>query len=319
MRKPLELPATEIIRIANSHFGRSFVALEFIPLGEASWLYRAEESDGAQFAIKIQHNVDAAPAEVLAQLAEAAYPWVPRSYFTKDSLLWAREDDLYFSVQQYIFVDSLHHAASEPDTDFLHELGLALTELHSQTPDLSRLPHVRAEDFHPPVFNSAKQLISRLDGIVSTESNIVRAQQVFKTQRKDIDQLFVNMVEYGATLQRSSLRSGLVHGDTHFGNILKPQDDHIYLIDWDHAMFARPEMDLMYYTDEQIKTISETYGRNLLENREAVQYYRNFLLVRAMDFFLARLFDPRHASDESIPKSIEEIFTKSPYLERALQ
>lgn len=319
MRKPLELPDTEIIRIANSRFGRSFVSLEFIPLGEASWLYRAAETDGARFVIKIQHDVDAAPAEVLAQLAEATYSWVPQSYFTKDSLLWAKEGDLYFSVQQYIPVDSLHHAASEPDTDFLHELGRALVELHHRIPDISKLPHVRTEDFYPSVFNSAKQLINQLDSMASAESNITRVQQVFKTQRENIDRLFANMVKYGAVLEKNSPKNVLVHGDTHFGNILKPQDDHIYLIDWDHAMFAQPEMDLMYYTDEQIKIIGETYGRDLLENEEAVQYYRNFLLVRAIDFFLERLFDPRHASDESIPESMEEIFNMSPYFKRALQ
>ena len=318
MRKPLELPPGEIIRMANSHFGRNFITLEFIPVGEASWLYRADEADGSQFVIKIQHEVSAAPAEVLAQLAEASYAWVPQSYFSHDSLLWAKEGDFYLSVQQYIHVDDLHHAASEPDVEFLHELGRALSSLHRQTIDISKLPNVRSEDFQPAVFASARQLISKLDEMSTTELAITRVQRVFNTQRQNIDQLFANMVEYGNILKEKSNENRLVHGDAHFGNILKPQNDHIYLIDWDHTMFALPEMDLMYYTDEQIRTISETYGRDLLENKDAIQYYRSFLLVRAIDFFLSRLFDARHTDDESIPKSIEEIFSMSPYLERAL-
>jgi thiamine kinase-like enzyme len=318
MKTRVDIPEGTIIQQVNSSFHLDVTKLTFIPIGEASWLYEATTSNDEHYVIKIQHQVDAAPAEVLAQLAETRYKWVPESLMTDDSMLWVKYGDYFFSVQQYIDSENLHHAASEPDDEYLHELGTALKELHNNLFDKTKLPTVSVEDFKPKVFDTAKALIARLDSDETDEMNVIKVKQIFAKRRQNIDKLFENMLAFGNELRNTEFDLKIVHGDMHFGNILKPDNDHLYLIDWDHTMFSLPEMDLMYFTDSQIAEIGKTYGTDLLGNRTAIQYYRNFLLVRAINFFLDRLFDSKHTNKDEIAKSIIEIFDMSPYFQRAL-
>lgn len=321
MKRPLAIADSDIILKANNAFHLDFKRIEFIPIGEASWLYKATTAAGEQYVVKIQHDVKAAPAEVLAQLAEAHYKWAPESILTSDSMLWAKDGEDFYSVQRYIHSDVLYAAEAEPDEEFLHELGSALRDLHTSQFDKTKLPQVTTENFQPTVYDSAKDLVAQLNVYSERDAHILQVKHLFEKRQRDITQLFENVVRYGSELRDSHAEFVLVHGDAHFGNILKPQDDHLYLIDWDHPKFSLAEMDFMYYTDEQIHAMSEAYGKDLLSNRTAIQYYRNFLLVRAIDFFLGRLFDEKYTNDDGFIDLIVAIFdNKSPflYLERAL-
>lgn len=315
MKKALGISDEDLTQAISSAFTLDLVSFEFIPIGEASWLYKAASKDNGLFIVKIQKNVDSAPSEIIAQLTEKEFEWIPRSYLTNEQLLWAKINDYYFSVQEYINTEELHHAASSPASDFLIELGNGLASLHQQELDESKLPHVSRETFKPNEFAKAQELIRTLQQ--TNNDSLDEVKQVFGLRANEIDQLFTNTTIYGDILKSAPNRLGVVHGDMHFGNILKPAEGHLYFVDWDHSTYSLPEIDLMYFTDEQIIEISKGYGKDLLENRVAIQYFRNYLLVRALEFYLSKLLNT-NLVDKSIAYSLVEIFDMSPYFERAL-
>lgn len=318
MKTPLDLPESKIIQTVNSAFRIAIGYIDFIPAGEASWLYKAKTNLGEELAIKIQKSVEAAPSEVIAQLTEHHYEWIPESFLTPDSLLWASAHGYYFSVQRFVASEVNYEADSLPDKTYLEQIGAALAALHTQTLDPAKLPNVQYEPFTLDGVATAKKLLANILENDSDNKDIQRAQQVLATHQSSIEQFFTTMTNHSDALRTSNRALTVVHGDMHFGNILMPKNDHIYLIDWDNTKFSLPEKDIMFYSDDQIRSVSRGYGRNLLEDRVAVQYFRNYLVVRALIFFLQRLTADDKVDSFAADK-IVEIFDMGPFMQRALQ
>ena len=85
-------------------------------------------------------------------------------------------------------------------------------------------------------------------------------------------------------------RSNVVcHGDPHLGNLLLGADGQVWLIDWDDAVLAPPECDLMFVlggvlafapiTAEQQQAVLAGYGRTDVDPARLAW----FLAVRALD------------------------------------
>lgn len=318
MKTPLALPDAYIINAVNDAFELTVSHIAFIPAGEASWLYKAATATNEKYVIKIQKEVEAAPSEVIAQLTEHHYEWIPESFLTTDSLLWATAHGYYFSVQRFVASEVHFEADSEPGEVYLEQIGTALAALHAQQLDRTKLPHVSTEPFTLDGVATAKQLLADILASTSDNEHMKRSQEVLARHQTSIEQFFTTMTAHSDTLRSSARELVVVHGDMHFGNILAPKDDHIYLIDWDNTKFSLPEKDIMFYSDEQIKAVSRGYGRDLLQDRVAVQYFRNYLVVRALIFFLQKLTAGEKV-DAFAADKIVEIFDMGPFMQRALQ
>lgn len=317
MKTPLTLPDNDIIHAVNNAFSLAIVHLEFIPAGEASWLYKATAETGEQLVVKIQKSVAAAPSEVIAQLTEHHYQWIPESFLTAELLLWANAHGYYFSVQRFVDSEQSYEADSSPDNTYLEQVGRALAALHSQPFEPAKLPHVESEPFTLEGVATARQLLADILSNTDDNEHIQRARRVLQIHKASIEQLFVNLTTYTELLSTLPRKLTIVHGDMHFGNILAPKNDHLYLVDWDNAKYSLPEKDIMFYSDDQIQAVSKGYGRNLLEDRVVVQYFRNYLVIRALIFFLEKL---THGTvvDTSAADKIVEIFDMGPFMRRAL-
>jgi len=233
--------------------------------------------------------------------------------------MWAEVGSLYYSLQEYIHSDQLNHAASEPSSEYLVQLGEVLRKLHGIEISETLRTDVFAESLHPAIASDARASLESVLTYTGDDNSIKSVQHTIVTRRENIEQLFTNLSKLGDELVKLGESQVIVHGDMHFGNIIEPRNDHIYLIDWDHAKLSLPEMDLMFFTDDQITHISTGYGRDLLTNRAAIQYHRNYLLVRALDFFLAKLLTSNDKHREDLATSFNEIYNLSPYFRRALQ
>jgi spectinomycin phosphotransferase len=83
----------------------------------------------------------------------------------------------------------------------------------------------------------------------------------------------------------------LCHADPHLGNILAPQlgaddDSSVWLVDWDDAVLATPELDLMF-------VLGATYGSEHIGDSERTYFARGYLgYDSATSDDLARVADP---------------------------
>lgn len=318
MKTPSNLSEAEILQTVNEHFEIGAATLEFLPIGESAWIYVATDVEGQKTIIKAQEQLDLASSEVLELLRQQNYSWMPHLMTSADGRVWEKVGSLYFSAQQYIGSVSLNHAGSEPRDTYLHTLGVMLKDLHTVQFKADELPHVKQEQFDSPLVELAHKAVEAITSHTGSNPAVQAVQQCFETQKDKLDQLFINIKRYGDELFRQPHNFRLTHGDVHFGNIIEPPDGHLYLVDWDETSIALPEMDLKYFSNEQLTVISQGYGQDLLENRLAIQYYRNLQMIRALWFWPNKLLEAPDQEQDSLAKATVDIFSSSPFLLRAL-
>lgn len=318
MKTPLALGDSEIIHAINGRFSTDVTDLDFLPVGESSWIYVASDGEDHRSIIKAQEELNPATEEVLELLRSQDYKWMPQVVVSAAGHVWENIGSLYYSVQQYIGSVSLNHANSKPDDTYLRTVGAMLKDLHGIQFNEMQLQHVDRENFDSPLIAHAQAALEAIARQTEPTEAVRAVQSCFDAQAENIDQLFSNLARYGSDLRDAQPRLVLTHGDVHFGNIIEPSDDHLYLVDWDEASISLPAMDFKYFSDEQLAVISDGYGQNLLADRLQLQYYRNLLMVRALWFWPTKLLAAPIAEQGAIAKTTIDIFSLSPYFVRAL-
>jgi len=208
-----------------------------------------------------------------------------------------------------------------PSEPYLVRLGGLLRELHRLAVPVSSSAIPR-ETFHSSFHDPAQAALRRLEEHAPGDEeagalDVVKA--LFDRKRDDIATLFSNAVELGGRLKTRKSELVLTHGDVHFDNLIETADGHLYLIDWDWAMCALPAHDLMYLTDDQLVRVSRGYGTDLLEDTDALRYYRTHLMLRAIWFWLERALNAETV--EELRQTVDilvALFDDSPFLVRAL-
>jgi len=318
MKLPLTLSNSQIISTVNRLFDVHVTRVNFLPVGESSWIYIAVDKNGQRNVVKAQKEVTPASVEIMGELMRQRYKWTPAVMFSKRGVVWEEVDGIYFSLQQYIEPSELKHADSMPSKVYLQQIGQLLKELHSIRVNDASIAHVKTETFEFTTATLAKKALAQLHSSSSDTQSVRTVRTMMAQQNGQIAQLFKNCYTLGAVLAEQKLPMSITHGDLHFGNVIESTQHHLYVVDWDHAMIAPREHDLMYFSDEQLVAISDGYGRNLLENKVAIRYYRNYLLIRALWFWLHKLLEAEAVEQPAIASSIVRIFDDSPYLLRAL-
>jgi aminoglycoside phosphotransferase (APT) family kinase protein len=317
MKTACRLTDKELIFSVKRNYGIEVAALEFLPVGENSWVYIGHTVQGTRTLVKVQTQVSSAAAHVLRHLKEFDYASMPEVFLNGDGEVWSGCNAFFISVQEYIEPEVIRTADSKSDDQILCKLGEALRRLHSL--DAVRgLREIPRDSFASSFARTAREAIDSVKTIKADGSVMDRVQSVIERQAWKIEEVFENERILGAALRKEERPLCLTHGDVHFGNILCSSDHPISLIDWEWSMISLPAYDFMYFDDNQLAAISEGYGKPL-EDRLAIQYYRNHLMLRAFWFFLT---GARHAhadeDKEAALKTFLDIIDDSPYLLRAL-
>ncbi len=318
MKRALDLSESEIIAAVNEKFGCNFNELEFLPAGESSWVYIVVDETGRKSVLKILKLPEVSTVEVLESLSNRSFRWMPQFKKSIQGNLWEEIGGLYFSIQEFIHADTLHNTLDTPSNKDLHQLGVVLYELHSLRLEQSELLHVTRESFDSPLINMAHSAVREVVKQMNPSSAIESVRDCLIAQKGSIDQLFINIKEYGSELSKATNDLVLTHGDVHSGNILQSSNG-LYLVDWDEAMLSLPEMDFKYFNDEQLSVISQGYGRDLLKSRLQIQYYRNLQMIRALWFWPTKLLSTEGKEQQLTAMTTLELFDSSPHLRRALE
>lgn len=282
MKTPLLIKETTIERAIQKHFGIEIGDLEFIPKGEGAWLYSCTTSTGKKMVVKIQKKPRKLESDIYQGLGRAGYKWMPRFVVTlKSKKIWAKEGKYHYSIQEYLNPGANSHLFVLDDI-YLPSLGRALKDLHT-----IKLPkHITARIRHEKYIPQHYKQLER--SFIKIKKARPKKYQALKQLYLDNEQLLREFLELalqrGQELKKLRLPMVLVHGDVHPFNILRP-DDEVYLTDWEVCRIAQAENDFMYFDDRQLKLMSKGYGRNLLKNRVALDYYRIHLRIRELYFF----------------------------------
>ncbi|PWR04939.1 aminoglycoside phosphotransferase [Micromonospora acroterricola] len=251
-------------------------------------LWQARTADGAGYAVKLSGGGTPAGLVVTAHLAGQGVPGVPAPLPTRDGRLYADHAGRRLSVVPWV---SDRRALDGPMTDaHWRAYGEVLAAVHAVpvTEELARLlPPGGAA--YPRIVAATRAAAERLrdpDPADAAGPLVAELAAVWAAAADRVSTLVRGVERHVAD------RPGPVvvcHGDPHLGNVLLGTDGQVWLIDWDDAVLAPPECDLMFVvggvlafapiTAEQEKTALAGYGRVDIDPVRLAW----FLAVRALD------------------------------------
>lgn len=254
----LGLAATAGERLAawvREDFSLDLTSIDEVEHGadEAAELWRGVCVDGAPYAVKLSGGGTPAGLVVSAHLAERGVLGVVAPIPTSGGRLWSERDGRRLSVVPWVSDDralsggmSAQHWAS---------YGALLAKVHATgVPDSLAKLLPREDHAHQRVASTVRALDGRLHRSVDEPTGLEcpadyltsALAQEWRAAAGIVSTLLEQADGLGGELRTRHTPGVVCHGDPHLGNVLIGGDDRVWLIDWDDAVLAPRERDLMF-------------------------------------------------------------------------
>lgn len=278
----------DVVGWVRDEFALELSRVDEVPHGAdlRARLWRGATGDGARYAVKVSGGGTPAGLTVTAYLAERGVPGIAAPVRTPDGRRYAERDGYRLSVVPWV---SDWRALDGPMTEaHWRAYGELLAAVHAVpvTDELERLLP-GGGDAYPSIVAATRDVGGRLRDQADHDDPLVAELAAVWSAHADRVSTVLAGVE-----RLAGDRAGPVvvcHGDPHLGNLLLGPDGQVWLIDWDDAVLAPRECDLMFVvggvlafapiTPEQQRAALAGYGA---VDIDAVRLAW-FLAVRALD------------------------------------
>jgi spectinomycin phosphotransferase len=244
---PPDLADEEVAGALRAGFGIRVAGLTFLPVGNDadSWAYRVEVVGGPPRFLKVRSGTGAMPgAAVPAYLHRQGTPLVLAPLPTgagEPYLVLGR-----FALALYPMLAARTGAEAGLSPAQWRELGAAVAQVHATTPTPELLRLVGRETFRP----SRRELLPQLEAALATadpgDPVAGRLAASWRAHRAVIGTLVGQADRRGTELARSPAPAVLCHADLHTWNVLVDEAGRLWIGDWDEAVLAPRERDLMF-------------------------------------------------------------------------
>ena len=247
MREPPDLAEDAIVGALQAGFGIRVAGLWFLPVGNDadSWAYRVQAGDGPAWFLKVRSGTAAMPgAAVPAYLHRRGTPGVLAPLPTR-----AGEPYLVagrFALALYPMLDARQGAEAGLSSAQWRELGATIARVHATppTPELTRL--VGRERYRPSRRELLPKLEAALAGADPGDPVAGALAASWRARRAVIGALVARADRLGGELAAAPAPQVLCHADLHLWNVLVEEAGRLWIADWDEAVLAPRERDLMF-------------------------------------------------------------------------
>jgi spectinomycin phosphotransferase len=253
MREPPDVPTAAVAAAVERGYGLRPTALEFLPLGHdsAAWAFRAETADGAAYFVKLRRlPIEPAMTLVPRALRDGGVERVLAPLRTVDGAQHASLDG--HGVVVYPFVDGRTGMDVSLTPQQWTRFGEITRQMHDTRLDDAVAKHVLREPFRPKwngllrAWDDFRAIDARLVADRPKDDIAARAQELWLANRQDVAYV-VDTAERLATAVAAAGREHVVcQADLHTNNVLVDEQGDLLLIDWDEAVIAPRERDLMF-------------------------------------------------------------------------
>jgi len=240
-----------------------------VPIGAdaAAWAYRAETADGTAYFVKVRQGaVREAGVRLARYLHEHSAVPVVAPLPDRSRALWIAFAE--YTVTLAPFIEGRAGNEQGLTEQQWIDYGAALQALHSTTlpPELARL--LDRDEFRSDWDGRAR----RVDDLVATTSfaqPIERETAAFwQSQRAEIRTLSGRLERLGQRLRATPPPLVLCHADIHTANVMIDTAGQLWLVDWDEAIFAPKECDLIF--------VVGGLARGLVAPHEEALFFRGY-------------------------------------------
>jgi spectinomycin phosphotransferase len=236
-------------------FGVDLAAIDGVGHGadEAAELWRGVSVAGAPYAVKLSGGGTPAGMVVSAYLAEHGVPGVVGPVPTLHGRLWSEREGRRLSVVPWVSDDRALGGGMSPGHWASYGALLAKVHATAVTDALATLLP-RVDHTHERVASTVRALDSQLHmsvhepaGAGCPADHLGRAvAQEWCASAGLVSTLLEQADGLGRELRTRHTTGVVCHGDPHLGNVLIGADERVWLIDWDDAVLAPRERDLMF-------------------------------------------------------------------------
>jgi serine/threonine protein kinase len=282
-------------------YGYPISELNFVPEGEVGCHYLAGcENDRRYFLTVLLDSrlaqLNASRLDFTLALQRTLYDRglfrslaVP--HFTRSGVLHAEFQGQPLIVYEYIPGRSLQNAWPY-SSEVLVNLGRLTAQLHRSTSGLGmEVPFV--EKFTVPFETDLRQALTDLDRVnADSRPGQQTLRNMLLPRREDVLGLLARLHELGAAARLLHAPLVLVHSDITPANILRTPQGELFIVDWEGAMLAPAEHDLVLFAGEGFSTLLAKYVRatgNPRLHPELFAYYFYRRNLEDMTDFLVRI------------------------------
>ena len=251
MREKLGV-SDELLRAClQDQYAISAVTIEFLPLGldMRAGVYRVVSAQGDVYLLKVKAGPLYEPSCLVPRyLQDQGIPTVVAPLYTKRKTLWTRAGDWTLIVYPFIEGDVTWNP---PMTDEQWKnVGATFNQIHRVTLPAEGFELLRKETFDPTVYSRSVHTLEiqhiYTDGGGQVEQEL---RSSWIAYQPTIHKGVTTLEKLAAILQRQAGPQVTCHADLHPSNMIRSQDNQVFVIDWEDVMLAPKERDFIFVGD----------------------------------------------------------------------
>jgi len=302
-----------IISVLQVKYANTVIDIEFLPLGldSSAWAYRVETKEDTYF-LKLRKKMPN-PAGILIPryFKKQGFQQVMAPLVTKNGEAWANADDFFFILYPFIIGERVMDVGMS-DAHWI-EFGSALKRLHTTPPTPELLHQIKSETFVPKQLDFAKELHAQVKTHKYDDPFQNELASFWLENYETIETVFERTEVLSKRMQETNLEFVICHADIHTANLLRSDDDKIYIVDWDESLLAPKERDLLFVIGSIFNDTSdgrwerlffEGYGETEVDPL-ALAYYRYDWCVEDIGEFAEDIFGRENIGEETKANSIK--------------
>jgi spectinomycin phosphotransferase len=285
MLEPAKVGIEALCTAVKAAYGLEAAGLAFLPIGadSAAWVYRLEAGTGEAYLLKLrQGRVNEAGLWAPRHLRDQGVARVVAPLAGRDGRLWYAVEG--FALMLYPFLNARTGTSQGLTDRQWRAFGKTLRQVHQVEGALP--PELRAvlprETFVPQWRETLEAVAGRVAEDAGANPLTLALAAVWAEHRSEIEAVTARAEALGQAAREEAPGCVLCHADAHTWNVLVDEDEQIWLVDWDEAVLAPRERDLMFViqgigaglvTPRQTELFFEGYGQTEVDARR-LAYYR---------------------------------------------
>ncbi len=318
-----------IISALQENYSIRVNSVKFLPLGwdAASWSYRVDATNGAYF-LKVRKGMPN-PAGILVPyfLKEQGIEQVLAPLSSVQDATWEKVDDFHFILYPFIRGEQVMDVGMSDD--HWVEFGSVLKRLHTTTLTPNLANQIRRENFASQRLEWDKRLHAQVKAHEYSDPFQKELAEFWRENRFTIATILERSEALAKRMQSAALEFVLCHADIHTANVLRTDDDKIFIVDWDETLLAPKERDLLFVIGSIFGDTSggraerlffKGYGETEIHPL-ALAYYRYNWCVEDMGGFAEQIFTSKNVGEETKKSAIwwfKTMFTPGNSVDTAL-
>jgi spectinomycin phosphotransferase len=297
LEKPL-LSVQQIIEYLARYYHINIIACTLLPMGAdmCAAVYKADADNQLSYFIKLKNGLH---HEINIDIVELLYSSGIKKIILPIKTINGKSIQFIDNVSLivYPFIEGLDGFSCELTSDQWKILGATLREIHEIDVPIPLQRQLRQETYSSKWREIVRSLDQQIKAALVDDEITVQLITFILKNRAIIHALVERAEELAQKIKNNSPHFVLCHSDIHAGNVLISANGIIYLVDWDEAMMAPKERDLMFIgggvgnvwnQSYQSEFFYQGYGKIDI-NKTLLAYYRYERIVEDIALFTQKL------------------------------